>query len=78
MNLTELNAVVRFDVGRVMCGQVRTFLESEKFRGRNIQWLESGGWLSHLFTVKGDAQDVIEISRQLEAMDEDDNNSGKA
>jgi hypothetical protein len=50
-----MTAVVQYEVGRIRCGQIREFLEAEKFKGRTIDWIESKGIISRLFTIKGDS-----------------------
>lgn len=59
-------AVVKYDVGRILCRHVRGYLDTQKFLGRDIDWLESDGWLSHTFTIKGDDADVVTISAYLD------------
>lgn len=49
------------EVGCLLFGQVRDFLERERFKGRNIQWHEGRGWLSRVFTIRGDADDVQRV-----------------
>jgi hypothetical protein len=45
-------------VGRLLCGKFRSVLARERFMGRQIEWLESPGWFSRVFTVRGKAADV--------------------
>ena len=45
--------VYRYEIGRLLCGDVREMLESEIFAGRNIRYREGKGWLSRLFELTG-------------------------
>ena len=54
------------EVGRLLCGNMRELLISEKFSGRNIEWIEGRGWVSRLFTIKGNCEDVEKIRERIE------------
>lgn len=54
-------------VGRLLCKDMRSILESEQFAGRKINWLESKGWFDRLFTVTGEAQDVWKTAERITA-----------
>ncbi len=56
---------VNLTVGRMLCGQVRDFLESCKFKGMDIEYLESSGWLERDFTVKGSNDDIIAVHQSF-------------
>lgn len=58
--------VVSYEVGFLLCRHVRDYLDTQKFLGRKIDWMESGGWFVHNFTIKGNAQDVAAISEYLD------------
>jgi len=57
--------VARVEAGILIRGRVRALLEREKFSGRSIDWLEQKGFLSSLFTIKGDEEDVELVYRVL-------------
>jgi hypothetical protein len=54
-------------VGRLLCKDMRSILESEQFMGRKINWLESKGWFERLFTVTGEAEDVWKTAERITA-----------
>ncbi len=68
--MSAAQATARMEVGILLCGQVRRYLERERFLGRNIRWHEGGGIVSREFIIKGDEPDVRAIYRTL-APDED-------
>ena len=51
--------------GRLLCGDLREILESEKFSGRRIEWIEGRGVISRLFTVKGEEPDLSMIAERV-------------
>ena len=55
----------RVQAGILIRGRVRAFLEAEKFSGRDIQWIESRGFLESLFTIQGGKEDVTYVYRAL-------------
>jgi len=56
---------IRVRCGRLLCKHLRDILNSEKFSGRNIEWIEGNGLFSHLFTIKGDDKDIEEVSERI-------------
>jgi hypothetical protein len=52
---------LRFNVGRFLCGTVRDYLNSERFMGRSIEFIESSGFLERTFTVRGKQEDVERV-----------------
>jgi hypothetical protein len=57
---------LEFTVGRLFCGQIREFLKIMKFKGANIEWMESSGWIDRTFVVKGNSGDLQTIARTLD------------
>lgn len=53
------------EVGVLLCGSVRDFLQRRKFQGLNIEWHEGSGILSRIWIIKGDREDVIAINKEL-------------
>jgi len=53
-------------VGRLLWGSLRDFLNEEKFKGRQITWIESSGIIERDFIVKGSHEDIKYICRRLE------------
>lgn len=62
--------ILRREVGILLCGQFRDFLEFKKLEGLDIEWLEGRGWLSRVFSVKGNADDLRRIKRVIDKFDE--------
>ena len=54
-----------FTIGRMLCRQVRDFLDKCKFRGLDIEYIESSGWIDREFTIKGSANDIAHINQSL-------------
>lgn len=48
-----------FEVGRLLCSQVRDYLARCQMLGNRIQWREGSGWISRVFTVVGDDADSV-------------------
>lgn len=60
-------ASFRFDVGRLLCGAVRDYLEAEKMLERIECFHEGGGWLERTFTVGGSREQLERIRAQIMA-----------
>jgi len=58
-------ANITFTAGRMLCGQVRDFLNQCKFKGMDIEFIESSGWITRDFTIKGSNKDVLTIHASL-------------
>ena len=58
-------AHIKLTVGRLLCGEVRYFLDSCKFKGMDIEYLESSGWVQREFIVKGSDQAILSINSSL-------------
>jgi hypothetical protein len=52
-------------VGRLLCGSVRDCLKSAQFKGFKIEWMESDGWFSREFIIKGEPDDVRLVVKAL-------------
>ena len=50
-------------LGRLLCSGARRFLDSEKIKGRDIEYLESGGFLERDFTIKGSDEDILYVKK---------------
>lgn len=57
--------VIEFKVGRFICGTVRDFLESCKFKGFDISYIESSGWIVRTFTIKGSREHIIIVNASI-------------
>ncbi len=60
-----MTTTMTFTAGRMLCGKVRSFLDSCKFKGLDIDYLESSGWFERDFTVRGSAKDVLTVQTDL-------------
>ena len=45
----EVKATMTYEVGILFCGHVRNFLKETIFRGAEIEFFESSGWLERTF-----------------------------
>ena len=67
MNTKEnREARLSYEVGIVLCGAVRNFIKESIFRGAEIEFFESSGWLMRTFVIKGKVDDVLFIKRNLD------------
>ncbi len=53
-----MEATLPITAGKLMCRHIRNFLERCKFEGRNIQYLETKGFIENEFIVKGNSDDL--------------------
>ena len=54
-----------FTVGRMFIGKARDYLDKQKFKGLNIDYMESSGWIEHDFVVKGDGASIAIIAADI-------------
>lgn len=47
-----------FTAGIFIRKKLRQMLESERFEGRDIRWMEDKGWIESVFRVRGDIKAV--------------------
>ena len=57
----------RYTAGVLVRKHIRTILESERFIGRNIRWMEEKGWLYSVFRIRGEYADAKAVESRLEA-----------
>lgn len=50
--------IITMEVGRIYWKPLRDYLKAEQFRGINLTWMESSGWIVHTFYIKGLDRDV--------------------
>jgi hypothetical protein len=62
-----------YEVGILLCRQVRDFLKMCKFVGYNIDWIESSGWFERTFTIKGDDAHIDRIIETILEWDKENN-----
>ncbi len=53
-------------VGRLLCRHIREYLEKCKFKGYEIEWIESSGFIEREFVIKGDPIHVEPVAKDLE------------
>jgi hypothetical protein len=58
-------ASMRFTAGRLLCGKVRDYLKGCKFRGMDIDFMESSGWVERDFLIKGSDEAIFEVRASL-------------
>ena len=58
-------AKFQMEVGRLLLGSVRNFLEEAKYDHPELEWREGSGLLSHAFYVSGPADIVRSIYNYL-------------
>lgn len=61
-----IKAVLTFEAGILLCGQIRELLLNLRFRGHELEWREGRGWFSRSWTVKGDATVLKAFSEALD------------
>lgn len=61
-------ATLTFTAGRLVCGHIRDMLNQAKFLWPDVSYYESSGWLERNFIIKGDAEHVAIIKRNLDGL----------
>jgi len=51
---------VDIEVGLLLFRQFREFLKRLKFKGYQIEWMESKGWVERTFTIKSPSIAILE------------------
>jgi len=54
-----------FEVGILLCRPVRDYLKRMKFYGHDIDFVESSGWLSRTFSVRGSANAISALQSAM-------------
>lgn len=57
--------IIEIEVGRLLCGRVRDFLNKCKFKGMDIQFNESSGFIERCFTIRGADNDIALVKSSL-------------
>ena len=58
---------IKIEVGRLLCGEVRDFLNKCKFKGMNIEFNESSGFIERDFIIRGADNDIALVKRSLDS-----------
>lgn len=57
----------QYQLGRLLCGGFRNMLAECKMFGMEIEWHESGGWISRTFTVRGPKSSLMAIEETIKS-----------
>ena len=60
-----------FTAGRLRWNTIRNFLDGCKFKEMDICYMETNGFLSHDFIVKGSDDDILIVQNTLVQFDND-------
>ena len=61
-----MEATLTYDIGRLLCGRIRSYLNKCKFKGMKIDYYESKGFFEREFVIKGDYDDVLQVKRDID------------
>ena len=56
---------ITFVAGRLLCGQIRSYLQKRQFCGAKIEWFEGSGLVQRDWAVKGDEQDIDAVEKDI-------------
>lgn len=59
-------SLITIEVGRLLCGELRDYLNKQKFKGLNISWIESTGMIEREFLIKGNNDDLSVIKKDFD------------
>ena len=59
---------IEVEVGRLLCGKIRDYLNKSIEAGMNITFIESKGVFTRHFTIDGDSEALHELNCSLNAM----------
>lgn len=57
---------IEIKVGRLLCSPVRNFLKKCQFKGRDIKFMESDGWIERDFIISGNDVDIGVVKDSLD------------
>jgi hypothetical protein len=60
--------IFTMEVGRFCWNPVRDYLKSQQFRGVDVKWIESSGWIERTFTINGPANIARDLKRWADEM----------
>lgn len=63
----ESISTLEFSAGRLLCGQIRSYLDKQCFLNEKVSYFEGPGLVSRDFAVKGPASVIAKISRDLDS-----------
>lgn len=56
---------IELEVGILLCGRLRDYLNKCKFKGMQIEYFEGRGWLERDFVIRGKDSDIEIIDRDI-------------
>ena len=59
------------DVGRLLCGTVREYLQMEKWKGVDVRWREGKGVFSRIFIVAAPQEDLEVLKADIYRLNND-------
>ena len=68
-----MNARFSFTAGILLCGEIRDFLKECNFKGMNISFIESSGWIERTFHIKGESSDIKKVMGLLNKWGKENN-----
>jgi len=65
----ERRAKVAYEIGALLVGDMRRYLEDAKFKYPDLVWSEGSGILSRVFYLRGPARLIKAIDKQIKELD---------
>jgi hypothetical protein len=59
------DAKITIQVGRLLCRELRNYLEVLKLREPELRWHEGPGWIERTFTIVGPSATMIPLRPRL-------------
>lgn len=63
--MTE-ETTIRVQVGALIRRHLRVMLESERFEGASIRWLEDKRWTTSVFHIRGRPADIERVGSRIQ------------
>jgi hypothetical protein len=63
-----MNTWFEIEVGRLLLDDIRGIIQREKFKGRDIEFIEGKGFFTRDFVVKGNRADVREVKKRIDKL----------
>ena len=58
--------IFNFEVGRLHWNTLRDYLRQQQFKGAEVKWIESSGWIARTFTINAPAYVARDLQRFAE------------
>jgi hypothetical protein len=59
--------MIEYEVGRILCGEMRDYLNKCKFKGMDIEFNEGSGFLARTFIIRGEPNDLAVVKDFIDA-----------